>query len=86
MEHIACKSTRGKINFKVMADYNLAYINTHYALIEAFLFEADKNVLDISYSIDDKKMTIQVVLLDGFTLSQKWPDPHLFVEGLLIVS
>lgn len=39
--------------------------------MEAFLIKADKNVLDISYSINDSKIAIQVVLLDGFTLSQE---------------
>ena len=52
-----------------MRNYNYEYINTRYALIEAFLFKADKAVLDISYSVNEKKMAIQVVLLEGYTLS-----------------
>jgi hypothetical protein len=55
-------------------EYNLDYINLKYALINCFLFEADKNVLDISYSINEKKIIIQVVLLEGFTLSQERTD------------
>lgn len=52
-----------------MRKYNLEYINTHFALIEVFLHKADKNILDISYCIAAKQITIQVVLLEGFTLS-----------------
>jgi hypothetical protein len=55
----------------IMKNYNYEYINTQYALMEAFLFKVDKNVLDISYSVDVNKITIQVVLLEGFTLSQE---------------
>ncbi|MCZ2101155.1 MAG: hypothetical protein LC107_06425 [Chitinophagales bacterium] len=55
-------------------EYNVEYINTHYALISSFLIKADKNVLDISYNVDEKKMTIQVVLLEGFTLSKERTD------------
>jgi hypothetical protein len=55
-------------------EYNVEYINIHYALISSFLIKADKNVLDISYSINEKKITIQVVLLEGFTLSQERTD------------
>lgn len=39
--------------------------------MEAFLFKADKSVLDISYNIAEKQITIQVVLLEGFTLPQE---------------
>lgn len=52
-------------------EYNFDYINLKYTLINCFLIKADKNVLDISYSINDSKIVIQVVLLDGFTLSQE---------------
>lgn len=52
-------------------EYNIDYINLKYTLINYFLLKADKNVLDISYSLDGKKLFIQVVLLDGFTLSQE---------------
>ena len=54
-----------------MINYNYTYLNTHFALIEAFLFKANKNILDISYSTDEKKIAIQVVLLEGFTLSKE---------------
>lgn len=54
-----------------MNNYNYKYINTQYILIKVFLFKADKNVLDISYNIDKNKILIQVVLLEGFTLSQE---------------
>lgn len=52
-------------------EYNIDYIDLKYTLINCFLINADKNVLDISYSINDNKIAIQVVLLDGFTLSQE---------------
>lgn len=55
----------------IMRNYNYELINIQYALVEVFLIKADKNVLDISYSINDNKIAIQVVLLDGFTLSQE---------------
>lgn len=51
--------------------YNLDYINVKYALISCFLFDADKNILDVSYSVYGKSMTIQVVLLEGFVLSNE---------------
>lgn len=54
-----------------MRNYNYELINIQYALMEVFLIKADKNVLDISYKLDGKKIFIQVVLLDGFTLSQE---------------
>lgn len=53
----------------IVRNYNYELINTQYALIEALLFKADKNVLDISYSVEEKRITVQVVLLEGFTLS-----------------
>lgn len=52
-------------------EYNIDYINLKYNLINCFLLKADKNVLDISYSLDGKNISFQVVLLDGFTLSQE---------------
>ena len=54
-----------------MKNFNYEYINTHYALMEAFLFNADKSVLDISYSTDEKQISIQVVLLEGFPFPQE---------------
>lgn len=39
--------------------------------MEAFMFRADTNVLDISYSINETKIVIQVVLLEGFNLPQE---------------
>jgi hypothetical protein len=54
-----------------MRNYNHELIDTQYALIEVFLFKADKSVLDISYSIADKQITIQIVLLERCSLSQE---------------
>ena len=44
-------------------EYNIGFISIQYALINSFLTKADKYVLDISYSVDKKQITIQVVLL-----------------------
>jgi len=52
-------------------EYNVEYINTHYALISSFLTKADINILDISYSLNGNQMIIQVVLLEGFSLSHE---------------
>lgn len=54
-----------------MRDYNYEYINVHYALIEAFLIKADTNILDISYNVENKKLVIQIVLLEGASFSRK---------------
>jgi hypothetical protein len=54
--------------------YNIEFINIQYAMINSFLIKADKNVLDISYSINGNEITIQIVMLERFTLSQKQID------------
>ena len=51
--------------------YNFDYINLKYILINCFLLKADKAVLDISYSVVEKQVAIQIVLLDGFVLPQE---------------
>jgi hypothetical protein len=51
--------------------YDLDHIDLKYILINCFLFKADKAILDISYSLDEKKITVQVVALDGFILSKR---------------
>jgi hypothetical protein len=38
-------------------------------LISSFLTKADRNVLDINYSVDGYKITIQVVMLECVVLS-----------------
>lgn len=50
-------------------EYNIEYINLKFTLINCFLVKVDENVLDISYSVNGNEITIQVVLLEGFTLS-----------------
>jgi hypothetical protein len=52
-------------------EYDITYINIKYALINSFLINVDKNVLDISYSVDNSKIIIQVVLLKDFNLSDE---------------
>jgi hypothetical protein len=54
--------------------YNIEFINIQYAIISSFLIKADKNVLDISYNINGNEIAIQIVMLEGFTLSQKQID------------
>jgi hypothetical protein len=50
-------------------EHNFQHIYLKYTLINCFLINADLRVLDISYSIKDKTILIQIVLLDGFSLS-----------------
>ena len=54
-----------------MRSYNYDFVNLHYSLIKIFLVKMDKNILDISYGVDSKKITIQIVFLKGYTLSQE---------------
>lgn len=49
-------------------DYNIQYIDTKYTLINTFLVDLTDNVLDISYSINGKRLIIQIVLLQGTDL------------------
>ncbi len=50
-------------------DLNDVHINISYTLMETFMVKADKNLLDISFMIEGKIITIQIVLLTGATLS-----------------
>lgn len=52
-------------------DYNIEYIDIKYALINTFLIGLSNNVLDISYSVNGKKLIIQIVLLRGTDLPEK---------------
>lgn len=52
-------------------DYNIQYIDTKYTLINTFLIGLSDNILDISYSINGKKLIIQIVLLRETDLSGK---------------
>jgi hypothetical protein len=45
--------------------YNTHYLDIKYALINAFLVNADKALLDISYEFEEDKIKVQVVLIDG---------------------
>jgi len=56
----------------VKFDFDL--VGVKYSLIACFLFEADTNILDISYSVEDRNLTLQVVLLAGFTLPKERMD------------
>ena len=50
--------------------YDTEFLVRHNALIEGFLINADKNILDISYAVEGKQIRIQVVLIYGSTLPQ----------------
>lgn len=52
-----------------LMEYDLDYLELKYNLINCFLINAHKNILDISYSLHDKNITIQVILLTGYNLS-----------------
>lgn len=49
--------------------YNVDYIDVHYALGRVFLYKADSNIVDISYSKENDKIVIQVVVLEDTVLS-----------------
>ncbi|MDJ1466896.1 MULTISPECIES: hypothetical protein [Xanthocytophaga] len=44
-------------------EYNTEYIRIHYALMQAFMINAGSNILDVSYVVEKKNLTIQIVLL-----------------------
>lgn len=75
-------------------EYNREYIYIKYNLIKCFLFEADKNILDISYSIYERTITLQVVLLKGSSLSnermncvkEKLSDFNVFIKELYLTK
>ena len=50
-------------------DYNVDYIDVHYALGRVFLYMAESNIVDVSYSRESNKIVIQVVVLEGTVLS-----------------
>lgn len=50
--------------------YNDEYINFKYALAKLFLSKANKNILDISYSLNDTEVNIQIVLLEDIEISK----------------
>jgi hypothetical protein len=52
-------------------EYNAEFINIQYTLIEAFMFRARKEIMDISYTRDNTILTIQVVLLPENDLSDE---------------
>lgn len=49
---------------------DIEYIEIKYALIEVFMINAQKYMLDISYEIEDNNLIIQVVLLEGSIFSE----------------
>jgi hypothetical protein len=49
---------------------NNEYLEIKYALINAFLLKAPDNIVDISYSVENDTIIIQVVLLEGTDLKQ----------------
>lgn len=52
-------------------NYDIKYLEVRCSLIDSFLKEAESNVLDISYTVEGGSITIQIVLLENTTLSEK---------------
>lgn len=50
--------------------YDKKYIDIKVSLINTFLLEASEEVLDVSYSVANNQITIQIVLIQGENLSQ----------------
>ena len=46
-------------------EYNKDYINIKYTFINCFLIKMNSNILDISYSVAETQITIQIVLIEG---------------------
>lgn len=51
--------------------YNIDYISIKYSLAKALMFNANEGILDISYYVIDRKIELQVVLLNGSILSEQ---------------
>ena len=47
--------------------YNTKYNNLRYSLMSAFMLNASKDLLDVSYTASDSEIMIQIVLLRGTT-------------------
>lgn len=55
-------------------DYNETSLDIKYALINVFLTQNDRNVLDISYSVNRKVINIQLILLEHSLLKSLYID------------
>lgn len=51
--------------------YNTEYISLKCLLIDTFLLDKEKAILDISYEIADDLLVVQIVLLNGFGISNE---------------
>lgn len=49
--------------------YNVKYLDIKYALMQSFMLDMEDCILDISYIVDDQIVTVQVVLVEGNSLS-----------------
>ncbi|HMF72483.1 MAG TPA: hypothetical protein VK616_13485 [Flavitalea sp.] len=49
--------------------YNYRYLDVKYSLMSAFMIKASKDILDVSYSITESLIDIQVILLNGAIIS-----------------
>lgn len=75
-------------------EYNLDYINVHYALLKAFMHYASSKILDISYSIEGPKIIIQVVLLSSEGLPEAFnkraneylPDFEIIIKEVFLTK
>ncbi|ACE05829.1 hypothetical protein Aasi_0413 [Candidatus Amoebophilus asiaticus 5a2] len=62
------------MSLKPFYSYSSEYlerVSLKYTLVRAFLVEAPKNLLDISYTVEDKELIIQVVLIHNTTLEDE---------------
>jgi len=45
--------------------YDNKYNNLQYSLMSAFMLNASRDLLDVSYTVSDSEILIQIVLLEG---------------------
>ncbi|MEM8940440.1 MAG: hypothetical protein AAGC64_13965 [Bacteroidota bacterium] len=55
-------------------NYNKKHIDIQVGLINSFLFEVSTNILDVSYTVLDNQLIIQVVLIEGENLDSEIKD------------
>lgn len=51
--------------------YNEEYFELKYKMIEIFMWDAEENILDVSYSKHNEEVTIQIVLIEGTDISKE---------------
>jgi hypothetical protein len=73
--------------------HNNDYINITYALMQVFLIDAERNLVDVSYSFEGNYLTLQIVLTENTTLSKNTSDKinsilnsHIVIMNVLHIS